>query len=590
MKKTSLPLVLALLASTSAIVNCQKPPSKRVAPTNSPAGAVGDLSAGNNSDKVLGVQEKCSAQIIETRAQLVKEKDQIEKLKLQIKENNSEDDQKLLKEARIAFDKTCADAEVKMKEIKGDGCTPEVGKTNNDKPFIKTNVLNYCGQEAVALQEQGQPNARAAETLQKRLRQTEVAKLENLKKQTLVLTEAGKEAVLEKNTSWNQYLTANGEIKSSASELVQLVNSKKIVCTFDHALEHKENDTVLMKVSDYSDNETGKVPEGYKGKSVLVSLSRVAAADDVALTSLICINVSMDVLTAQQLQNVVQKVLKVQTAEQKEKADQTEKAEQKKVQDHGKKAVDSSVKEVKEKEAAKPAAKAAGKPVTVTEVKAIVASAEKSENKIKVKQIKSSGKNLDLILANNEKHTIASGQIEIEVGSLVYVVENKGKKYILTEDKKSSAEVIIEKATPAAPAAGAAEEAVVPAGKMTMTLSNVPKAEDEKAQKKEQKKSDSTVVVTREDLEKVKTKIVQFKIVSITSDAQTRSQTVTLNDGSVLQVTTKRVVNKEFIDAVVRLEFDSAQKPEKDATTGKLKYVGRLILSDDESVSVAFLK
>jgi len=621
MKKRSLPLVLALVASTSMIVNCQKTPSKRTATTtNGGVGAPDSAAQAAKTATDLKITEECTVEIKNLRKDLF---DKMTKFNSQFMDKKIADLSESEKAQLTADSKTivdnCGTFIEKLKSVNGAGCKDSDNK--NSPLLVKDKAQMYCEKNGTNLKNlTGQENDLSRADQKRSTEEGEARAIEKFKRETLVLSKEGRALMTSGGVQWKAFLDM-GEIKTSKTELEKLVKDGTTVCSIDKEMDVAESKTAefqLVSVDENAKNPDGsyerEVPENYeniksdKVGSVVLTFSRINAGDNAGdLNYLVCVNVKKEKMTTQKIKQVLGKVLKSDTrTEDQRNADKDKAAEEAKKTKEAQKAKDE-------------AAKAASETTTVVQKPAVQAVDQKTATEsLTVKDIKAEGMKYQIIeLSNGKTVRIESGKMnglqkatEGKAGTAVVIKLIDGKNYLVTTDNQKSALIIEDKdlkegskpAAAAKPAQAAGAPATAASGaesntvvddktgmKMSTTLSSP-------AAKTDEKSTDSKVVLNEKDIQALRAKFVGTKgksvlakVTSINYDKDTRTQTVSLASGDELIIETSKIIDKKFLNEIVKIEYNPNQTPEIDAKTGKLKLVGLLYLEDKEAIKVTWL-
>jgi len=625
MRKRSLPLVLALVASTSMIVNCQKTPSKRTATTtNGGVGAPDSEAQAAKTAADLKITEECSVEIKNLRKDLFSKMTQFNSqfMNKKIADLSESEKAQLTADSKTIVD-SCGTYIEKLKSVNGAGCKDSENKTN--PLLVKDSAQRDCEKNGTYLKNlTGQENDLSRQDQKRSTEEGEARAIEKFKRETLVLSKEGRALMTSGGVQWKAFLDM-GEIKTSKTELEKLVKDGTTVCSMDKEMDVAESKTAefqLVSVDENAKNPDGsyerEVPENYeniksdKVGSVVLTFSRINAGDNAGdLNYLVCVNVKKEKMTAQKIKQVLGKVLKSDTrTEDQRNADKQKAAEE--------------ARREKDAQAAKEVqkAKAASETTTVVQKSAVQAADQKTATEsLTVKDIKAEGMKYQIIeLSDGKTVRIESGKMnglqkatEGKAGSVVTIEEKDKKKYLVSRATKEeqSALIIEDKdlkdgskpAAAAKPAQAAGAPATAASGaesntvvddqtgmKMSTTLSTP-------AAKTDEKSTDTKVVLNEKDIQALKAKIVgsngvseSLRFVSIVYDSQTRTQKIILEGDTVLTLETSRIVDKNLLDSVVKIEYDPKQKVEKDLVSGKNKIVGLLYLKTGEVIKVTWLK
>lgn len=623
MRKRSLPLVLALVASTSMIVNCQKTPSKRTATTtNGGVGAPDSEAQAAKTAADLKITEECSVEIKNLRKDLFSKMTQFNSqfMNKKIADLSESEKAQLTADSKTIVD-SCGTYIEKLKSVNGAGCKDSENKTN--PLLVKDSAQRDCEKNGTYLKNlTGQENDLSRQDQKRSTEEGEARAIEKFKRETLVLSKEGRALMTSGGVQWKAFLDM-GEIKTSKTELEKLVKDGTTVCSMDKEMDVAESKTAefqLVSVDENAKNPDGsyerEVPENYeniksdKVGSVVLTFSRINAGDNAGdLNYLVCVNVKKEKMTAQKIKQVLGKVLKSDTrTEDQRNADKQKAAEE--------------ARREKDAQAAKEVqkAKAASETTTVVQKSAVQAADQKTATEsLTVKDIKAEGMKYQIIeLSDGKAVRIESGKMNglqkataDKAGTAVVIRHVDGKNYLVTTDNQNSALIIEDKdlkegskpAAAAKPAQAAGAPATAASGaesntvvddktgmKMSTTLSSP-------AAKTDEKSTDSKVVLNEKDIQALRAKFVgsngvseSLRFVSIVYDSQTRTQKIILEGDTVLTLETSRIVDKNLLDSVVKIEYDPKQKVEKDLVSGKNKIVGLLYLKTGEVIKVTWLK
>ncbi|MFN3698119.1 MAG: hypothetical protein ACK4VO_11835 [Pseudobdellovibrio sp.] len=629
MKKRSLPLVLALVASTSMIVNCQKAPSKRAATTtngnNSATGALDPAAAALKTAADLKITEECSVEIKNARKELHANNTKFNEQFM----NKNISDLSENEKAQFSVDvkkivEQCEAYLAKLKTVNGAGCKDSENK--NAPLVIKDKAQQSCEKNGHVLKQlTGQDNELAKQFQDSQSRKGQEKAIEKLKAETLLLSKEGQALMSAAGVLWKSFLDM-GEVKTSKTELEKLVKDGKTVCSFEEEMKITTDKTAEFQLVSIADNQKNpdntyehEVLENYETmksgekSSVVLTFSRVNAGDNNGdLNYLVCVNVKKDQMTAQKIKQVLGKVLKVDDrTEDQRQADQSKESAKNQ-------ATTSTA-------SAQSAATKASQTVTVIPQGASSSPQSGTGQKvttddITVESIDVEGTKYQIInLSNGEKVKIESGKISLKAasagqsGSVVKIESKDGKRYLLDKQRQKSALIIEEKerkeskkvkpeaakpvqaAESAASSASASSDTIVDEKsglKISTTLGDV-----KSDQNQDTKSNNAKIALNEKEVQALREKFVGLKgqselvkIASISYDQSTRTQSISLFNEVVLLVESSKIIDMNLINSVVRIEFDPYQKPVKDLKTGKLKLTGILVLSNQEAIKVTWLK
>ncbi|MFN3455087.1 MAG: hypothetical protein ACK41T_09030 [Pseudobdellovibrio sp.] len=311
MKRSSVKMISALLASSMLVVNCQKAPQKKgVRPSTPTQSAQTTTAAGatahgaNEAAKTTAVipQNICNTEVLTTYQEMV---NQAKYLKEQAAAANK-DTQKITETRQDVLANCDKILTVLNKEKDGACLKDQSAKTEENSIYaskIKGNLCLYVGQALATENKVDNEYAKEFQQVQK----ATVAKTEvdNFLESSLVLSKQAEEMIKIQNVSWNTFLVG-GEVKHGAEVLKSSLAAKAMVCSFvDFHLNRDDSNEVVLKVINKSvETDLEKLPKNYSGGNVIFTVERVnqdETADKGNLLKLTCINTSDKELTLEKI-------------------------------------------------------------------------------------------------------------------------------------------------------------------------------------------------------------------------------------------------------------------------------------------------